>query len=49
MKTMIEFSPLITVTFAIYLVVVLLIGAAAWWRTKISRITFSVAAVSGAG
>jgi len=34
MKTMIEFSPLITATFAIYLVVVLLIGAVAWWRTK---------------
>ncbi len=34
MNTMIEFSPLITATFAIYLVIVLLIGAVAWWRTK---------------
>ncbi len=31
---MIEFSPLITATFAVYLVVVLLIGAVAWWRTQ---------------
>jgi sodium/proline symporter len=31
---MIEFSPLITATFVLYLVVVLLIGAVAWWRTQ---------------